>query len=236
MKLIKQSVFIAVIMGIVCFSISSPVVSQDIKGGRGFFMFGKHTIDLDDMNAMFNNSGYTPLKDEFITFGGGGFGIINRIVIGGEGHGLIGKKQLQGPNRSYTYGGYGLFRLGYIVYSKGGFNLYPMFGIGGGGMELRITERTVPTFGDILNDPGRGIDLHSGMLLVDVSIGLDYLINLSKNGRKEGGLAVGMRFGYTYAPYVSDLKFHETVITGSPELGISGLYVRFLIGGGGSYR
>jgi hypothetical protein len=98
-------------------------------GGRGFFMVGANTMDIDKLNARLKNNGYQTFSKTGIAFGGGGFGILNRLIIGGEGFGVsLGSKS--GTVGADTYktslnGGYGLFKIGYVVYKRGGFIFYP---------------------------------------------------------------------------------------------------------------
>jgi len=63
-----------------------------------------------------------------------------------------------------------------------------MIGLGGGGIELRITENVSPSFSDIMNDPKREASLSTGSFICQGAVGLDYVIILGKDEQGEGGL------------------------------------------------
>ncbi len=125
-----------------------------IKGGKGYFMLGGNIIDIQNLNSRLETKGYPKFSDKFISLGGGGHSIIGKVIIGGEGHGLI-KKEASNENYKSSLGvGYGFFDLGYIVFSTENLSLYPLLGLGGGGMSLKIMEKeTHPSFDDVLNNP-----------------------------------------------------------------------------------
>lgn len=216
--------------------ISSGYDSQALQyaGGRGFFMGGTNIIDIGELNTRLKNNGYHTFSDNLIGFGGGGYGILNRLIIGGEGFGMSSAAEL-GTAGGETFkttlsGGYGLFKLGYVVYRRGGFNLYPAVGFGGGGLALEITRKETVAFDDILKSPKRNVQLSNGCLLIDIGVGVDYLMILDrKNTGDEGGLAFGMRVGYLAAPYRSDWG---DALDG-PDIGFDGFYFRLMFGGGG---
>jgi hypothetical protein len=67
----------------------------DVSGGRGYVVMGTSMLDIDELNTSLSNAGYSELSDNFFTLGGGGHAIINRIIIGGEGHGLMADERQQ---------------------------------------------------------------------------------------------------------------------------------------------
>ncbi|MBN2357777.1 hypothetical protein JXO59_16825 [candidate division KSB1 bacterium] len=202
--------------------------------GRGFFMAGFHTIDVGDLSTALTANGYPKVDNQFISMGGCGYAILNdRLLIGGEGHGLVGDKNSANGYELSLVSGYGLFNIGYIVMKKGDLSLYPMFGIGGGGFTLKIVQEQGRTFDEMLADPDRGVELNSGGLTLSVALGVDYLINMSKDAREKGGLAFGLRLGYNYTPLVGDWLYEAAEISGGPEIGITGPFVKLMFGGGG---
>ena len=216
--------------------ISSGYDSQTLQysGGRGFFMGGANNINIGGLNTRLKNNGYREFSETCISFGGGGYGLLNRLVIGGEGFGVLSGDR-SGVVGSETFkttlrGGYGLFKLGYVIYKRGGFNIYPAVGIGGGGITLDIGKKETVPFDDILKSPKRNVQLTTGCLLIDIGVGADYLMILDrKNTGDEGGLAFGVRVGYLAAPYRSDWG---DALDG-PDIGFEGFYFRLMFGGGG---
>lgn len=237
-KKVKTIATLTMVAVIGLFSVSvaqGQEIRADAKegGGRGYFMFGSSIIDIKALNSRLENKGYSKLSDNFISFGGGGHGIINRVIIGGEGHGLIGKETTSGSYKTSLSAGYGFFNLGYLVYSKGDLHVYPLLGLGGGGMSLKIVERGAPSFDEVLDDPKRSAELSTGGFLLNVALGTDYLLKLWGDEKGEGGLVFGLRIGYTFAPIKGDWEMDGIDISGGPKVGITGPYIRLMIGGGG---
>ncbi len=204
-----------------------------IHGGAGYFMPGIQILSIGDLNSKLESKQYPKLSSSFTSFGGGGHAIIYNFVVGGEGHGLVGKDV---SNNNYTINlssGYGIFDLGYVIFSKYGVLIYPMIGIGGYGNTFQITERTIPTFDEILDNPKGHLEVSTGGLLLHFALGLDYMISFNSSGNSRGGILLGLRAGLTFTPVAGDWKIAETKVAGGPETGATGAYIRLLIGGGG---
>jgi hypothetical protein len=206
---------------------------QGIKGGMGYFMFGGSTIDIEALNSRLEDKGYSKISPSFISLGGGGHGIIGRWIMGGEGCGLIGREVTSKGYKTSIEAGYGFFSLGYIVYSKEALRVYPLLGLGGGRMSLNIVEKgTSPSFDEVLDNPKRGIELSTGGFLLNLALGTDYLLGLTRDEEGEGGLIFGLRGGYIFAPLKDEWEMDGVDISG-PDVGITGSYIRLMIGGGG---
>ncbi len=226
----------------ICMLIASCVWAEDPpdrEEGRGYFMIGGSLLNVDDLNASLSENGYSELSDSYLSLGGGGHGIVRgKIVVGGEGHALLGRTKTSsvGDQQYDTKlsGGYGLFNIGYVLFKKGGLNVYPLLGIGGGGVELKIAQSSVGSFEDVLSDPNRGSELSTGGLLLDFALGADHLFILGSDDKEEGGILIGLRCGYTLAPFTRDWNLSGDNLSGGPDFGISGPYFRLAIGGGGS--
>ena len=50
-------------------------------GGRGYFMIGWSMLDIDKLNAQLSSKGYTEFSNNFISIGGGGHGIVNKLIM-----------------------------------------------------------------------------------------------------------------------------------------------------------
>lgn len=217
-------------------ALAVTAAAQEPSGGRGFFTLGTQTMGIDELNSRLSANGYGTFSEPFMTAGGEGYGIIGRMLVGGEGmavvsgseSGTVGAKLY----KSMLTGGYGLFKVGYIAYQKGGFILYPSFGIGGGGLSLTISRDETASFDQFLADPGRNSTLTTGFLLLDLGIGADNLVILDRRNDPEGGIAFGVRAGYLFSPYRSDWG---DALDG-PDAGIEGVYLRIAIGGGGNRK
>ncbi|MBN1542834.1 hypothetical protein JW992_11865 [candidate division KSB1 bacterium] len=201
--------------------------------GRGFFIIGQQNLALDELNTALTAQGYNELKSGFFTMGGVGYGIVNRVLLGGEGQALFGDEVVSRGFKMSLSGGYGLFNLGYLVKKTERLNVYPFLGIGGGGMTLEIIEQGAPSFEELLENPRRSSVVTRGGVMMDFGLGADYLITLSEKKGETGGMALGFRAGYNWMPWTGDWIFSESEIAGGPEIRISGAYIKFMIGGGG---
>lgn len=72
---------------------------------------------------------------------------------------------------------------------------------------------------------------------MQVGIGADQLFILTRRERdgrrQEGGLVLGLRGGYVFAPVRGDWLLETTRLAGGPNVGMTGPYVHVEIGGGG---
>jgi hypothetical protein len=201
-------------------------------GGRGFFMIGVEQLDLTQLNEALATHGYPTFSERFLSLGGGGFAIRDRLIIGAEGHAVVqsDKTTADGEFRTRVMGGYGMFDIGYHILRAGRVAFYPIIGIGGGATALEITERSTLDFEDVLDQPRRGARVTSAALLVGGGLGVEYFVAASRTRR--GGFIIGARAGFNYAPLESNWKLDRTDIAGGPDAGFTGPYVRVAIGGG----
>jgi hypothetical protein len=159
------------------------------------------------------------------------------VIIGGEGHLLVGDESeaaiSSGDYKTSLSAAYGFFNVGYLVYSKDDLHVYPLVGLGGGELWLKIGPHS---FDDILENPQRSAELSTGGFLLNLALGADYLWKLKEDEKSEGGLVFGLRVGYTFAPAKGEWTADGIDISGGPEVGITGPYIRFMIGGGGKSK
>jgi hypothetical protein len=161
----------------------------------GFGCFGP-TVGIADFSGLDD-----ALANGFITeklnpvqwgFGGAGFGVIDRVVIGGSGWGgsqTVGSGNLRATVKITG----GEFDIGYQVFSLKNLLIAPMLGIGRGGytIELQKLSSGPLTFGQLLADPGRTSTISysrftlSPQLMVTVPIAF---------------AGVQLRGGYCYTP------------------------------------
>ncbi|MGM0441165.1 MAG: hypothetical protein ACQEQC_01940 [Elusimicrobiota bacterium] len=220
----------------------NPVYSSIKSMGRGYFISGFNTIDMDVLNNALesNNKDYPQFSDNFVTIGGAGYGMEKRLILGGEGFALTGEEKQKVLNgKSYTTslsGGYGFFDIGFLLYPSKKVNIYPMIGVGGGGLSFKITGEETESFNSILNEPGKSVNMKTGGFLLNISIAADYLIILGEDkpgDSKHSGLALGVRGGYIYDPYPGDWTADDIAgIKEGPNLEITGPYIQLMLGGG----
>jgi hypothetical protein len=212
---------------------TKPQAKQD--GGMGYSMFGRGTIDISDLNSKLESKGYSTMSDNFFSAGGGGHRIFSSgLIIGGEGHAVLGDEVTSGNNKHSVNVGYGFLNLGYIVYSVQELRFYPLLGLGVGGMTFTIKEDvTSLTLDDILDNPGRKAEISTGGFLINLAFGIDYLLKFAEDETGKGGMLLGLRAGYTISPVKGDWNMDDLEISGAPKIGITGPFIRLMIGGGG---
>ena len=194
-------------------------------------MIGSSLPDLDGLNAALERGGYSRFPRSFLTMGGGGHAFIGRLVLGGEGQTLI-EEGARGRHKTVLSGGCGFFNVGYVARSGAGLAVYPLFGVGAGSLNLSITSRETVSFEEVLEDPGRSARLQKSGFLMQVAIAADrWLGSGRRSGR--GGLFVGIRAGYVFAPAGGSWEFEGIEAGGGPRAGWTGPYIRISIGAGG---
>jgi hypothetical protein len=200
-------------------------------GGRFTYVSaGSQTIGISKLNARLNAFGYPSFDETYITLGGGVQFVPGKLMIGAEGAGLLRPTEnVLGNFRTSLSGFYGTLTLGYNLFSHDNLLIYPQVGLGGGGMVLKIMERSSPTFDEALLNPRRGVELSSMGFLIDVGIGARYLFRYREGARR--GITLGLRAGYVSSFSDRRWRLDRMEIPGGPAASFTGYYVRLMIGG-----
>ncbi|CAM3514340.1 hypothetical protein [Salinibacter ruber] len=204
-----------------------PVAEEQ---GAGFFAVGTQFTDLAPLNDRLGGAGYPTFASEMVSLGGGGYGVVaNRLMLGGEGHGLLtADGSFQGRNVSVG-GGYGLFNLGYLFRPASGLRVYPLLGLGGGGLQLDIENAgTADDFDDVLDNPNRSASVGQASFLVSLGGGLEYQFGTPGEGRTA---RLGLRAGYMVSALRSDWQLGDSALAGGPDASMQGPFLRLTIGG-----
>jgi hypothetical protein len=205
---------------------------KKISGGYGYFTPGYLMYSLEDFNNYFAPSAFAPVKDNGISFGGGGSLFVRNIVLGGEGHNILTKKASSSLLNAQLKTGWGMFQVGYIVLAKKGLLVYPKLGIGGYTHELTLKEQLgSTTFDTITAGNYSGSMLTRRGMLGSVEANVDFMPGFDESSG--GGMAFGLAVGYQMALTEKDWEAQGTLVTGGPSINPSGLYVRLRIGLGG---
>lgn len=218
----RMVVFLAV-----CSSIFTVMSAKEVYGGMGFVMPGYRTLSVENINEEFASHGFPQLDERNFSIGGGGYGIINGFLIGGEGHGITEKTFTNVEHKTSLKGGYGVFTMGYILASSRNFLLYPLVGVGGGMIDMEISEKNTLDFDDVMTNPRRSIHL------IQKNMVLDFSLNTTFSLWSNGGLMIGARVGYMMTPYTSKTTSNGLEVYNAPEVNYDGLYFGVSFGGGG---
>ena len=214
--------------------ISTLSFSQITRGGAGAFVIGTQILPSEELKA-FNFLGEGPeLSTANISIGGYGYWQLNSFVIGMKGSGFFSSEQTD-ERYSYRRGG-GMFAVdfGYKVINNDKLSLYPLIGIGGGGMTYSISDRR-----DVLLDTGENPPIYQGTysianVLFDVGVRLEKSFGFESGDCGKGGGMVGLELGYLISPSTDNWKTASgaSVVNG-PDYSLSGFYIRLLVGGFG---
>lgn len=234
---VRKLRFIFLLLALLCYlpeaSEAKNLSKKKEHGCRGFFIPGVRMMELKSLSSVLEDKGYGKISESFFSLGGGGFGVIGKVIVGGEGHGIIGKNVYSESFKTSIKGGYGLFDLGYMIYSKNFLNIYPILGIGGGSINLKIVEKGEAAFEEIMEDPKRGVNLSTSGFLLNISLTIDRLLKMKERERCGGGLTYGIRIGYLLAPFRNDWRMDKIKIHSGPKISFRGPYIALLFGGGG---
>ena len=215
-----------------------PSVSEESGkpyGGVGFFSVGGMILDHRGMNDAFAAHGRPELPSTLLTFGGEGYFRVNRVLIGFEGFGALPRSASSATHETSVSGGGGFFDVGYIVTSWENLAVFPILGIGGGGMSYNLARRAPASFDQVLDDPARGATLSTGGFMGQLALGIDYYMFGKGTSPKEvGGGVVGLRIGYaTQLLPRGNWSLFGAEVDGGPKVGFGGPFLRLVIGGGG---
>jgi hypothetical protein len=233
----KLLVMCAVILFSVSVIFAGDAVCDEEKEMRGYFSIGGTTIDLDDLNTRLNNKGYSEPSDGLFSIGGGIFQKVSpNVLFGVEGGFLIGDQadsDIGGKKYSSSIlGGYGLLNTAILAYESDNFEVYPVFGMGLGGINVKVGQSS---FDAILDNPQRAASMGTMSFLLNVGLETDWKIALSGDNSNDDFFYIGLRGGYLFAPFSSGWYMDEMSLTGDPDGGMTGPYLRLTIGGGGQF-
>ena len=213
----------------------APLEAAEIESyGYGGISLGAFWLDVSDLNRTLSDNGFATFKKPAYSLGFESYYAFNgRVLFGGE----LQFFWQEATNTAYvqklnSYSGF--INAGYSFFSRSpqGFHLYPLVGLGVSRMGLRLTERSVLDFSNIVSDPGRESSLRKWDFLIQTALGLDYTIGFKRSRNDtEGGVLIGIRVGYVYSVTDSQWKMSELDVSGAPGVSMSGFYVHFVIGG-----
>ncbi len=199
----------------------------DAPSGEGFFSIGVQHADIEDLNHQLDGMGYPTFDRTMLAIGGGGYTVRDGgLMLGGEGYGLLtGENSVQSRSVSLG-GGHGFFTIGYLRKLSPTLEVYPMIGLGGGGMRMAIGPQAAPdSFDDVLEDPDRQVAMHRGGLLLSLGGGVTH-----RFGDEPGGLTLGVRAGYVLEPYSVAWRMDGNVVSDGPDAAMAGPFLRVTLG------
>jgi len=210
---------------------TAPAPAFD-RGGLGFFTVGLRWAHLDPLHRALTGAGFAPLADRFVSLGGGGWAVLGRLLLGGEGYGLLGQRTTLGDREARLAGGYGFFDLGYVIARSSAVRAYGLVGLGGGRWSLRIQEAgRVPDFAGLLRRPEGSTRLTTGGFLLQTAVGLDLGAPVVRRSGYRGDFLVGLRVGYVWQPGGEGWRLEGgPPVVGGPDVRLTGPTVYLVLG------
>jgi hypothetical protein len=209
---------------------------DNIPYGSGGIVLGAQWINVDSLNEVLASNGYATFNSPDLSIGFESYVLIrNRLLFGPEFQFFL----QEVSNATYVQrlnGFWGFFNFGYALVSGSGkgFHVYPVVGLGVSWLNLRLTERAVLDFSDIISDPKRESYLSRWGFLIQTAIGADYRVTFTDpQSGAEGGFLFGIRLGYQYTIAQTDWKMSGMTVSGATDTNINGFFIRFVIGGAG---
>ena len=202
-------------------------------GGAGGIVLGSSKFDLDELDAALVARGFGPLESSDMSSGIWGYKIYDGgIVLGGQ---VVHSEQITFNDASKTTVSVGgmVLNLGYIIYQESDLFAFPFVGIGNHNVGVKIVEReATPAFDDVLLRPSRESEMSSGGLVLQLGLGVDYLLELGRQSDTHRGLMLGVMVGYTHDPSEGTWKFRDQDVLGGPDVRSSGAFAHVTIGWG----
>ncbi len=171
----------------------ASVAAPPINGGFGCFGPTVGIVNFDGLTDAFAEGGaHAEAGSMQWGFGGAGFALIDRLVIGGSGWGgsqTVGSDSL----RATVEIAGGEFDLGYQLLSTKHLLIAPVLGIGGGGYTIELQKLT-PTplkFDELLKNPGRTGRVSFSSLILSPQLMITVPIKF---------VGLQLRGGYCYTP------------------------------------
>jgi hypothetical protein len=202
---------------------SSPAPRRPRVAGT-HFEFGYAKLDVSALNAAFTANGYPTLPSSAFTVGGGGYLTIGRLTLGGSGHRVLPRARVTGGFRNEVSGGYGLLDIGVTIIARDRTKLFPVVGAGVGRIVSKLAQTTALPIDSVLTNPLRGTELRGRTWLLHVGLNLDQVVS------SHGQFALGLSGGYVFRGGSTTWRVDRNALTGAPNAGYKGAYLRVTIG------
>lgn len=201
-----------------------------------YLMAGAQRIQTGALNRDLAARSQPGFDRTFASLGGGVELSLGHVLLGLEGAGLVERRAESVEFERTLAGGYGLANVGYAVVDSRHVRLYPMAGIGVGGVTFGSRRQGVPAFGDLLDSPDWAARLTGVEMVLQAAVGADYVLWSGERKGKRRHVSMGVRAGYTFAPAVGGWRLDGTRVVGGPAVRIEGAYVRLAVAFGGQPR
>jgi len=189
-------------------------------GGSGHFSVGTTFLDYSSVNTYLRSKRLPAFASTSLNIGGGGYGIFNSFILGGEGGAVTASSVANANGEASISAGYGMFNMGYALPLKGRFLVYPLIGLGWGGSSFNIKHAT-------------GIEekYEATKFFISSEINCELFSFADENGK--AGFKTGICIGYLFNPQTEPWKEAIVGYTSLSNTFMNGPYFKIKIGGGG---
>lgn len=206
-------------------SVLPPVAGISIQVGQIGLGSGAFNTELA-------SQGRGQLKKNMITLGVESWVRWNRVMLLAGSHTYVPVRAAATNFTTETEGAYGTIDLGIPVILARKTLVYPLVGVGLSNTTVTLRRNGpvafIPNFRDIPSTGGRNIDITARSYQGHVGLGIDQIF---QPRWPDLLMSVGLRAGYMTR--LGDTKWRSgpEAVTGAPDLGLKGAYVRLTIGG-----
>jgi hypothetical protein len=194
--------------------------------------FGYGNMDVSNLQGFVPQT-YRVFNNDQFALGVSAHIIVNRYVMGINGFGIKGDRIKNDSTVTSLGGNKRTIELGYVLLEKKNLSIYPMIGIGMVSYGVNIVKNKNVSVGEILLDPGQGIDVFMENFVADLSLNLNLypVLVLNKNKQRIGGVLTGLRIGYLYSLPNSIWFSQGGDVLGGPNFGMNMFYLKIKAGG-----
>ena len=200
-----------------------------VAGGLGGFGIYGVSPDMSSINEVLKRNGYSEIKSTLFGWGGGGYGVIGNLWIGGAG---FGTSQEISSNNTYvkvSYSG-GFFEMGYTLFNTKFVSIVPSLGLGSSELKMRFIPVNKDTdFDSLLVNPARSSELRISSMGIYPS--LNFLIPIKSFGVTFTFVFLKVGYNFSLSPsWEIDGKYS---VLNKPDFSPRGLTFSFNIMFGG---
>lgn len=207
------------VLAVVAVAAAGPAAGQ--TGGRLYFSGGLQIVETDELNRLLDAQGLPTFDEEHLTAGLGLDRRSGRWLVGAEAALLLAEEETGGGFDRSLGGRFGLLQGGYVFPLVGGLRVYPLAGVGWSDLDFTTSRDGTVPFDDLVEGPGPGSEVSTGGLILQPGLGVDLV---------GGGLTVGVRGGYTFAPGEAEWDAQDVTVEGGPDIGLEGAFLRATVG------
>jgi hypothetical protein len=216
----------------------APTDGATPKLGGISFLVGAALLDMGPINDHLaaNRTAFPKdLPSAYPVFGGQGYGLFSRFLIGGSGAAIFSRTVDAASERKIAAsGGWGTFDFGYQVLRVNGFMIAPVLSVGGYGMAVTVAQKGKVDFDDALTT-NRSSTMSNDGVLTGISLIANTVV-LGRGAQVPGartGWTLGLRIGALYGIPIRGFRSNGSEVIGDPTYGLRGGYAALSIGLGG---